>query len=126
MSICVDFNGPDDPDPTWWLECQISYPVGANQVRTTIHSGHRSEPSQGYPDPMNRWVNDHPNGSAIRVRRDPSNPLSAVPATDYLPNGGPRTQYDLRFLLACLAACAGLLTLARRLRGRAIGRANPP
>src|SRR5271157_3156862 len=50
------FNGPADDDPTWMLECPIRFRAGTNEIMTTIHSGHRSNPSQGYPALMNQWI----------------------------------------------------------------------
>jgi hypothetical protein len=113
------FNGPDDSDPTWWLECQIGFRAGAGRVKATIHSGHRSNPSQGYPELMNQWVKNHPSGSVIVVRYDPTDLKAATPASEYMPNGGPRTRYNLRFLLICSSACISLLTIAMLFRRRA-------
>src|SRR5271166_3387399 len=59
------FNGPSDSDPTWWLECPIGFRAGTEQIKATIHSGHPGNPSQGYPDLMYQWIDDHPSGSTI-------------------------------------------------------------
>ncbi len=118
------FNGPNDSDPTWWLECRIGFRAGTDQIKTVIHSGHRSNPSQGYPELMNQWVSDHPSGSTIVIRYDPTDPKAAIPARDYMPNGGPRTGYNLRFLLVCSTACVSLLTIATLFRRRAKSHSN--
>jgi hypothetical protein len=113
------YNGPDDDDPTWWLECPVRFRVGPDEIKTTIHSGHRSNPARDYPDLMNAWVSDHPDGSPIVVRYDPSDFRTAMPARDYMPNGSPRTGYDFRFLLVCSVAFISLLTITRLLLRRA-------
>jgi len=109
------YNGPNDDDPTWWLECKIHFGSGSNDVNTRIFSGHRSNPSQGHPEVMSKWVTDHPVGSTIVVRYDPAH-LNAIPVSDYLPNGEPRTAGDLRLLAVFIAACASLFALAVGLR----------
>jgi hypothetical protein len=72
------FNGPADPDPTWRIECRIGFRTETDQIKTTIHSGHRSNPSQGYPELMNQWVNDHPSGSQIVVRYAPDDHKTVI------------------------------------------------
>jgi hypothetical protein len=121
------FNGPADDDPTWLLACQIRFRVAESEIKTDIRSGHRSNPSQGYPAPMERWVADHPNGSSIMVRYDPADPKTATPAADYLPNAAPRTRFNLLLLLSFCGACLILLTVARRFRpaNRAVARPGP-
>jgi hypothetical protein len=116
------YNGPDDDDPTWLLTCPVRFGAGANQIMTTIHSGFPSNRSKAYPGLMNQWADEHPSGSTIMVRYDPGNPLTAIPAPDYMPNGGPRTRYNLLFLLACFFACVSLLTIAKLARRRTTSR----
>jgi hypothetical protein len=110
------FDGPTSSDPTWWLECKIGFRAGADLIKTRIYSGHRSNPSQGYPEIMNQWVNDHPTGNAIVVRYNPTNLNAVIPARDYLPNGEPRTPGDLKLLSVLVVACAGLLTIVTMFR----------
>jgi len=116
----VYFDGPNSDDPTWWLECKIGFRAASDSIRARLYSGHRSNPAQGYPDPMNQWANDHPPGSVIEIRYNPANPQQAVAATDYLPNGEPRTLGNLKLLATLLAAFgAGLLTTRLLQRRRA-------
>jgi hypothetical protein len=112
------YDGPNSDDPTWWLECKIGFRAGTDQILARIYSGHRSNPSQGYPELMNRWVNDHPPGSTIVVRYNPTD-LKALPVRDYLPNGEPRTLSNLKLLSGFTLACASLLAISvwfRRIR----------
>jgi hypothetical protein len=111
-------DGPSDPDPTWWIECRIGFRTETDRIETTIHSGHRSNPSQGYPELMDQWVDDHPSGSQIVVRYSPSDHKTAIPSRDYLPNGEPKTGYNLKFLMICFIACICLLVMAKLLRDR--------
>ncbi len=112
------YNGPDDDDPTWLLECPIHFRAGTQEIATTLHSGYRSNPAKGYPGVMNQWADDHPSGSSVVIRYNPTDPSVAMPATDYMPNAGPRTRFDLLFLLVLSSACVGLLTIVRLFRRR--------
>ncbi len=116
------YEGPNDPDPTWWIECQIRFRTDTGEVKSTIHSGHRSNPARGYPEVMNQWVDDHPSGSRIIVRYDPKDFKTVVPAQDYLPNGEPKTRFNLISLMIVSISCFGLLIIAKILRDRAKGR----
>jgi Protein of unknown function (DUF3592) len=116
------FNGPADPDPTWWIECRIGFRTETDQIKTTIHSGHRSNPSQGYPELMNQWVNDHPSGSQIVIRYAPDDHKTVILSRDYMPNGEPKTRYNLKFLIACFISCICLLIIAKLFRDRAKSR----
>jgi len=112
------YNGPDDDDPTWLLECQIRFGAGTNQIMTAIYSGIPRRQAQGYPGSMDQWANDHPSGSTIVVRYDPTNPKTAIPACDYMPNGGPRIRANLVLLLIFSAASVSLLTIVMLFRRR--------
>jgi hypothetical protein len=101
----------------WWLRCQIGFRVGTDQIETKISSSHRgSRPSFEYPELMNQWANDHPTGSAVAVRYNPTNRKAAILAREYMPNGGPRTPNNLKVLLAFSIACVSLLIIAKLFR----------
>jgi hypothetical protein len=106
-------------DLSWWLRCHIGFRREADQIETQIFSRILSSQSRGYPELMDQWVDDHPNGSRVAVRYDPADPKVAIPATDYMPNGEPKTPSNLRVLAVFSLACAVLLAIAMLLRRRA-------
>jgi hypothetical protein len=69
----------------------------------------------GHTELMGQWVTNHPSGSTIVVRYNPTDPKTAVLTATDMPDAGPRTPNNLRLLLISSVACVGLLTIARRL-----------
>ncbi len=104
----------------YWIDCRISYMVGAEEIVTKVHS--RSTPAprrviSQHPaaqvELMEDWVDEHPPGTSVAVHYDPANHKKAVLVVTDMPLGGPRTPDNLRLLGVAAGSCVLLLTLAR-------------
>jgi uncharacterized protein DUF3592 len=107
----------------YYIDCRLSYVVGAEEFATTIYSA--SVPSATvwqYPPnqigPLEDWVDAHPQGMPIAVRYNPANPKKAVLVATDMPRGGPRTPSNLKLLGIAALSCVVLLTIARAGRPR--------
>lgn len=96
----------------YWINCRISYPVGAEEIVTKVHS--RSTPAPRrviwqYPANqfglMQEWVDEHPPGTPIAVHYDPANHKNAVLTATEMPLGGPQTPDNLRLLEVTAGSC---------------------
>lgn len=105
---------------SYWIDCGISYSVGAEEIVTKVHS--RSTPAprrviSGHPamqvELMEDWVDNHPPGTPIAVHYDPANHKKAVLVATDMPLGGPRTPNNLRLLGVTAGSCAVLLAFAK-------------
>jgi len=101
-----------------YIDCRLSYVVGAEEFVTKIYSG--SVPSASvwqYPPnqigPLEDWVDAHPQGMPIAVHYNPANPKKAVLVATDMPRGGPRTPNNLKLLGIAALICVVLLTIAR-------------
>lgn len=111
------------PRYTAYIECRISYAIGAEELVTKVRSHSIPAPHQGswqYPPadigPLQVWVNGHRSGSTMLVHYDPADHEDAVLIGTDMPASGPRTPNNLRLLTIAAIACAVLLTMARMLR----------
>jgi hypothetical protein len=104
---------------SYWIDCRISYRVGAEQIVTKVHS--RSTPAPRrviaqYPAMqfglMQEWVDKHPPGTPIAVHYDPLNPSKAALVATDMPLGGPSTPGNLKLLKVTAGTCALLLAIA--------------
>jgi len=102
----------------YYIDCRLSYVVGAEEFVTKIYSG--SAPSASvsqYPPnqigPLEDWVDAHPQGMPIAVHYNPANPKKAVLVATDMPRGGPRTPNNLKLLGIAALICVVLLTIAR-------------
>jgi len=102
----------------YYIDCRLSYVVGAEEFVTKIYSG--SVPSASvwqYPPnqigPLEDWVDAHPQGMPIAVHYNPANPKKAVLVATDMPRGGPRTPNNLKLLGIAALICVVLLTIAR-------------
>jgi len=104
----------------YWIDCLVSYSVGAEEVVAKVHS--RSTPAprrviSQHPttqiEIMERWAEAHPPGTPIAVRYDPVHHKNAVLMATDMPLGGPRTPDNLRLLGVAAGSCALLLAIAR-------------
>jgi hypothetical protein len=116
----VDFYNHTLTREAYWIDCKLSYTVGAEDVVSHVHS--RSTPASqrityefpaGQFERMQEWVNEHPAGTPIAVHYDPSNHAKAVLVETDMPRGGPQTPDNLKLLGFCALSCAVLLTIAR-------------
>jgi uncharacterized protein DUF3592 len=113
----------------YYIDCRLSYAVGAEQVVTNVYSANvpSGEVWQYPPNqigPLEEWVERHPPGTPIVLRYDPAKHKKVVlVATDMPRAGGPHTANDLKLLGAAAAMCVVLLTIARiaRPRSTAVG-----
>jgi hypothetical protein len=102
----------------FYIQCRLSYAVGAQQNATTIYSGHVPAPEiPQYPPnqiaPFEEWVDEHPQGTPIVVRYDPADQKRVVLVANYMPRGGPRTPNNVKLLEVCAGSFLILLTIAR-------------
>ena len=110
---------------SYWINCSVSYLVHEEETAARIHS--RSTPSPQrviwqYPpaqfDRMQRWVDEHPPGTSIRVHYDPANHGKAVLVETDMPLGDLQTPNNLRLLGFFAVSCIVLVSIARMARPR--------
>jgi Protein of unknown function (DUF3592) len=106
-----------------YIQCRLSYAVGAEQDATNVFSAQFPSPEvwQSPPNqiaPFEEWVDQHPQGTPIVVRYDPAHHTKVILVTDYMPRGGPRTASNLKLLEVCAGSFLVLLTIARITRPR--------
>jgi hypothetical protein len=99
------------------IRCRLSYAVGAEQNATNIYSINVPAPEvQQYPRnqiaPFEEWVNEHPQGTPIVVRYDPTDHKKIMLAANYMPRGGPRTPNNVKLLEVCAGSFFVLVTIA--------------
>ncbi len=109
----------------FYIRCRLSYAVGSEQHAANIYS--RNVPSPEiwqYPPnqiaPFQEWVNDHPQGTPVVVRYDPSDHTKIVLVAANMPGGGPRTPNNLKLLEFLAGSFLVLLTIARIARPRSV------
>lgn len=108
------------------IDCTVSYDAQGEAMVAHLYS--RSTPAprrvivqqQGQEfDTMQRWVDQHPEGTPIVVHYDPADHRNAVLVATDMPRGGPRTPNNLKLVGAAGASCALFLVIARIARPRA-------
>jgi len=118
---------------SYWIDCRISYLVGAEEIVTKVHSRITPAPRGviwQYPAMqiglMQEWVDAHPQGTPVPVHYDPANHKKAVLVPTDMPLGGPRTPGNLKLLGVAAGSCALLLAIARITRpsGGVLGAAS--
>jgi len=104
----------------YWVDCRISYLVGAEEIVAEVHSRTTPSPRRGiwqYPAMqiglMQEWVDEHPPGTPIAVHYDPANHKKATLVATDMPLGGLRTPGNLKLLGVAAGSCALLLAIAR-------------
>lgn len=107
----------------YYIDCRLSYTVGAEQIVTSIRSRNVSSPQiWQYPanqiQPFEEWVDAHPPGTPLAVHYDPLDHKRAVLVVTDMPRGGPRAATDLKLLGVFATTCIVLLTIARIARPR--------
>jgi hypothetical protein len=110
---------------TYWINCSVSYTVRGEEVVSQVHSLTTPAPRRviwQYPpgqfDKMQDWVDEHPEGTPIRVHYDPANHAKAVLVETDMPRGGPQTLNNLKLFEFFALSCVVLLTIARIARPR--------
>jgi len=104
-----------------YIACRLSYAVGAEQNVAMIYS---RNVASSIDEPFVEWVNEHPAGTPMIVRYDPTNHSKALLVADYMPDGGPRTPKNLKLLEVVAVIFLVLLTLAGITRPRSSSRAD--
>jgi hypothetical protein len=107
----------------YYIDCRLTYTVGAEEFVTKIYSGSVPSPTVWqYPPnqigPLQDWVDNHPQGTPIAVHYNPTNPKKAVLVATDMPRGGPHTPNNLKLLGMAATSCVLLLTIARITRPR--------
>jgi hypothetical protein len=109
----------------YWINCSIRYQVHGREVVSTVHSLSTPAPerviwesSPGIFGNMQDWVDQHPEGSSIRVHYDPAHPEKAVQVETDMPRGGPQTQNNLKLLEFFAASFVVMVIVARMARPR--------
>ena len=101
------------------IRCRLDYAVGTEQNAATVYSAYAPSPEiWQYPPnqiaPLETWMDEHPSGTPIAIRYDPSNHRRASLDSDYMPpHGGPRTPSNLKLLAVIAASFVLVLTIAR-------------
>jgi hypothetical protein len=119
----------------YYIDCQISYTAGIEEITTHAKSRHTPSPSRVVsPDPwarwreMQTWVDKHPQGTSIPVHYDPANHEQALLLETDMPLSGPNKPDNLRVLEAFAVLCAVMLAVATiigRLGNKAADRVIP-
>jgi hypothetical protein len=116
----------------FYIRCRLRYELGFEQLAARIYSA--SVPSREvaqYPPnqigPLEDWVSEHPTGTPIAVRYDPSNHQRIVLVEGGMPpRRGPKTPYNLKLLAAFGAGFLMVLTTLRLTRPPAGWRQENP
>jgi uncharacterized protein DUF3592 len=103
----------------YWIDCRVSYLVGAEQIVTKVHSRSTTAPRRDISQQpavqiglMQEWVDEHPPGTPIAVHYDPANHKKAALVATDMPLGGPLTPDNLKLLGITGGTCALLLAIA--------------
>ena len=109
----------------YYIDCRLSYMVGAEQNVTNVYSTNVPPPevSQYPPNqiaPFEAWVDEHPRGTPVVLRYDPSHHTKVVLAANYMPRGGPRTPNNVKLLEFLAGSFLVLLMIARITRPRSL------
>jgi hypothetical protein len=107
----------------YYIHCQLSYAVGAEQNLANIYSSNVPSPDiWQYPPnqiaPFEEWVEQHPAGTPVMVHYDPASRSKVALVTTDMPRGGPRTPSNLKLLAAFAVSSVLLLALTRITRQR--------
>ncbi len=107
------------PAEAYWINCRISYLVGAEEIVAKVHSRTTPAPQRViWQHPANQfgfmqeWVDQHPPGTPIAVHYDPANHSKAVLVVTDMPLGGPLTPANLKLLKLTAGICVLLLAIA--------------
>jgi hypothetical protein len=121
--VAATARGPDGGGGTLWnLRVRARFEAGG-QARTAMLAS-RTAFSESEAAKLQAWAGEHPSGSSVDIRYDPSRPNRATFAAPELSSSAGRIRTDLVMMSVAAVACAALLTLARCLMAR--GRAAPP
>ena len=109
----------------FYIRCRLSYAVGTEQHTANVYSRNVPSPEVWqYPPnqiaPFEEWVNEHPQGTLIEVRYDPTDHAKIVLVAANMPGGGPRTPNNVKLLEFLAGSFLVLLTIARITRPRSL------
>jgi hypothetical protein len=103
------------------IRCRLSYDVDGQRNVASVYS--RNAPSADvwqYPPnqiaPFELWVEQHPEGTVIAVRYDPSNHSKAVLVATNMPGGRPHTPGNIKLLELCAGSFVILLMIMQMTR----------
>jgi hypothetical protein len=108
----------------FYIRCRLSYAVGAEQNVANVYSSNVPSPKiWQYPPnqigPLEAWVDEHPPGTPIVVRYDPSHHTKVVlVGSDMPPLARPRTPRNMKLVEVCAGSFLVLLMIARITRPR--------
>jgi hypothetical protein len=110
---------------SFYIRCRLSYAAGAERNLARISSGYVPSPDVWqYPPnqiaPFEKWVDEHPPGTPVVVRYDPTMHTKVVLVANYMPRGGPRTPNNVKLLEFFAGSFLVLLTIARIGRPRSL------
>jgi hypothetical protein len=113
----------------YYIDCRLSYAVGAEQNVTNVYSTNVPSPevSQYPPNqiaPFEDWVDEHPPGTPVVLRYDPSHHTKVVLVANYMPRGGPRTPNNVKLLEFVGGSFLALLMIARITRPRSFSQSG--
>jgi hypothetical protein len=109
----------------YWIDCSVRYVVAGEEIVSHVHSRTTPAPRRllyQYPagqfERMQDWVDQHPQGTSVKVHYDPTNHQKAVLVQTDMPLGGPQTPNNLKLLGFFAVSCVVLVTIARIARPR--------
>ena len=123
--VDVDASQRDPKDggsTAWYLKGHVRFDVNGEARTATLRS--RSFFSEADVECLQSWATQHPKGSHVDVRYDPSRKDRAAFASAELSPSTGRVRTDLMLFSIFAIACAALLALSKFLRARA-ARAAP-
>jgi Protein of unknown function (DUF3592) len=104
----------------YWIECSLQYQVHGQEIATRVHALDATDPSRviwesspGGFARMQEWVDEHPQGTTIKVHYDPGHPQKALIFENGMPLGGPRTPDNLKLLGIFAVSCVVMVAIAR-------------
>jgi Protein of unknown function (DUF3592) len=105
---------------TYWIQCDIHYQLHGQEMATRVHALSANDPSRviwesspGGLGRMQEWVDEHPQGTTIKVHYDPSHSQKVLIFENGMPLGGLRTPDNLKLLGFFAASCVVMVTIAR-------------
>jgi hypothetical protein len=105
---------------SYWIDCSLTYTVRGEEIVAHVHSRSVAAPQRviyqypaGQLELLQKWADEHPEGTPITVHYDPANHKKAVLVTTDMPLSGPRTPNNLKLLGFFAVSCAVLLGIAR-------------
>lgn len=98
-------------DHAWRIESRVRYTAGGKELTSDVYSG-----IGGFLDEraMRRWASQHPAGTSLPIRYDPSDYNIVVPDMGAMPETGTQVKSDVKAVLLFFIMSVIVLTINRR------------